>query len=99
MQAYQPNLFTRDDTFFGVCQALGDDFRFNPNWLRLALAVPLLWNPMVSFGAYAALAVLVLFSRLVVPNPRVATAAGPEADEASGPTPLERMEQPLAVAA
>ena len=99
MQDDRSNVFTRDDTFFGVCQALGDDFRFNPNWLRLALALPLLWNPLVSFGAYAALAVLVLFSRLVVPNPRVATAAGPEVDEASEPSLLERMEEPLAVAA
>ena len=30
------NLFTRDDTFFGICEGVGEDFGFNANWRRLA---------------------------------------------------------------
>ena len=36
MQTTQTSLIARDDTFLGVCQALGDDLGFNPLWLRLA---------------------------------------------------------------
>jgi phage shock protein C len=71
------NVLARDDTFFGVCEALGEDFRFNPNWLRVALGVGLLLNPLAALAAYAAGAVIVGLSRWLVPNPRLA-AAGPE---------------------
>lgn len=73
--------FMRDDTFLGVCEALGEDFRFNPNLLRIALAPLLIWNPLVTAGAYVAAAVVIALLRWIVPNPRVqseATAA-PEA--------------------
>ena len=36
MQALPRNPFTREDTLFGVCEALGEDFRFNPLLLRVA---------------------------------------------------------------
>ena len=69
-QTLPRNPFTREDTFFGVCQALGDDFRFNPIWLRLVFAGAFFWNPLAAMGAYVALGVVVLASRLVAPNPR-----------------------------
>ena len=59
MQAYQPTLFTRDDTFFGVCEALGEDFGFHPNLLRLPLGVALLWNPAVILSLYFGAGILV----------------------------------------
>ena len=62
--------FARDDTFFGVCHALGEDFGFHPNWLRLALGVGLLASPTAVVAIYAGLAVIVGFSRLLAPNPR-----------------------------
>ena len=64
------NVFARDDTFFGVCQAIGEDLGFNPNYLRIAFALPLLYAPVATVGAYFALALLVLLTRLVLPNPR-----------------------------
>lgn len=80
------NLLMRDDTFFGVCEAIGEDFGFNSNWLRLAFGVSLLWNPTVVVGAYLALGVLVAFSRLVVRNPKAAPATPAEA-AAAEPAP------------
>ena len=77
------NVFARDDTFFGVCQALGEDLGFNPNYLRIAIALPLLYAPVATLGVYFALAIVVLALRLVVPNPR----------KVSTETPIERPSQ------
>jgi len=64
------NLFTRPDTFLGTCQAVGDDLGFNPDLLRVAIALPLLWMPLWSVGAYAALTLVVVASRLIFPARR-----------------------------
>lgn len=93
------NLFTRDDTFFGVCEAIGEDFGFNSNWLRLVFGVALLWNPPAVAAAYLGLGVVVGFSRLVVRNPKAATAApaeAPSAEAAARPALTEQAELPLA---
>ena len=68
MQASNSSVLFREDTMFGVCQALGEDFGFNPLYLRMAFAVPVLFNPLYTFGAYAALGVVVALSRLIVPG-------------------------------
>ena len=65
------SVLARDDTFFGVCEALGEDFRFNPILLRLTFAGLLFWNPLAAVGAYAAAGVVVGVSRWLVPNPRI----------------------------
>lgn len=65
----------RDDTLLGVCEALGEDFGFNPNWLRVALAGGLLWNPAAIVGGYLAVGLLVAISRLVFPSASAAAAA------------------------
>ena len=83
----QPSLIARDETVLGVCAGLGEDLGFNPVWLRIALAAGLLWNPQAIVGAYLALGLLVLFSRLVSPNPRVRTAV-PAEPAAAEPEPL-----------
>ena len=70
MQTIPSNVFTRDDTFFGVCQAIGEDFGFNPLWLRLAFPAPLFFFPVQTIAAYFALGALVLLSRLIVREPR-----------------------------
>ena len=72
------NLFTRDDTLLGVCEALGQDFGFNPLWLRLAFTLAVFWNPVAAIGVYLALGTAVLLSRLIFPDPRLA--AQPEAE-------------------
>jgi phage shock protein C len=64
------NLFTRDDTFFGVCEALGQDLGFNANLLRVTLGVAVLWNPVLVLSIYAGLGVLVAVSRFAFPDRR-----------------------------
>jgi phage shock protein C len=76
MQPLPGNLFTRPDTLFGVCEGLGQDFGFNPNILRIALAAIILWNPIVAIGSYFALGLLVMLSRLICPDVRVAEVNG-----------------------
>jgi phage shock protein C len=68
MQSAQPSLFLRDDTFFGVCEALGEDFGFNPLFLRIVFAVALIWNPIAVVAAYAGAGVVVMISRWLAPN-------------------------------
>lgn len=69
------NVFTRDDTFFGVCQAIGDDFGFNPNYLRAVFGASLLFSPVAVLAFYAAAGIAVALSRLIVPEPRAAFAS------------------------
>lgn len=68
MQNARPNLFTRPDTFFGVCQGLGEDLRIHPNFLRLALAGLLYWNPAAALATYAGAGMIVLLTRLFFPD-------------------------------
>jgi len=72
------NVLARDDTFLGVCEALGEDFGFNPIYLRIVLGVGLLWNPLAMIGAYLALGAIVLVSRLLVRNPASAKVSAVE---------------------
>jgi phage shock protein C len=68
MQNETTNLFRRRDTFFGICEAVGQDFGFNPLYLRLAFVAPLFFFPVQTFAAYFALGGIVLTSRLLFPN-------------------------------
>lgn len=70
MQTSQPSVFARDHTILGICEALGEDFGFNPVFLRIPLAVCLLLNPWAVVATYAGLGLLVAFTRFVAPNPR-----------------------------
>ena len=82
------NLFTRPDTFFGVCQGLGEDTGIPPNLLRLGLAFSLFWNPLAAIGAYLALGLVVALSRVLSPALRrgEVTAAAAAASGPSGAT-------------
>ncbi len=71
MQRLSTSPLARHDTLLGVCQALGEDFGFNPVWLRLVLPVLLFMNPAATIGGYLAAGALVLGTRLLVPNPRI----------------------------
>jgi phage shock protein PspC (stress-responsive transcriptional regulator) len=64
------SIIARDDTLLGVCFALGEDFGFNPFYLRFALAAVVLWSLPAALGAYAALGSIVALSRLIAPDPR-----------------------------
>jgi phage shock protein PspC (stress-responsive transcriptional regulator) len=59
----------RDDTLLGACYAIGEDFGFNPFYLRLLFAVAMLAFPVMALTAYAALIALVTLTRWLVPNP------------------------------
>jgi phage shock protein PspC (stress-responsive transcriptional regulator) len=80
----------RDHTVLGVCEGLGEDFGFNPLYLRIVFAALLVWQPVYVVGVYLALGLLVLVSRLLVPTRRDARPAA-QAEAASS--------QELAVAA
>lgn len=66
------NMFLRNDTIFGVCEALGEDFGFNPNYLRVALILPIFWFPTEVAITYAALGLVVLASRFLFKDNKVA---------------------------
>jgi phage shock protein PspC (stress-responsive transcriptional regulator) len=67
-QENQIALPLRPHTIFGVCEAIGEDFGFNPVLLRVPFAATVLWSPIVAIGAYFALAAVVLASRLLFPQ-------------------------------
>ena len=66
-QKKQPNMMMRNDTILGVCQSLGEDFGFNPNYLRIALILPLFWMPVEMIALYFGLGLVVLASRTLFP--------------------------------
>jgi phage shock protein C len=105
MERAQTSILTRDDTFFGVCEGLGEDLRLHPNILRLAFALGLFFNPLASVAAYAGLGLFVAALRWFVPNPTVAVAEhAAEADEtapaeAPAPATAESEDEALSIAA
>lgn len=90
MQKSQPSLFGRADTMFGICQALGEDFGVSPTWFRIAFASAVIFNMEAAIGAYAAVGLLVLLTRVLHPSPRKAVAA--DADEAPKMAAVEATE-------
>lgn len=92
MQDYQTNTLLRPNTLLGVCEAIGEDFGFNANWLRVAFALPMFAMPLVTVTVYLALGLVVLATRLAWPNPRVTS-------EAAGVTETEVVERDYAFAA
>jgi phage shock protein PspC (stress-responsive transcriptional regulator) len=67
--AEAPSIIAREDTLLGVCHAIGEDFGFNPLWLRIAFAALLFWSPVGAFAGYAVLGAIVALSRWAAPNP------------------------------
>jgi phage shock protein PspC (stress-responsive transcriptional regulator) len=67
-QQDQVALPMRSHTIFGVCEGLGEDFGFNPVFLRVPLAASVLWSPALSVAIYFALGAVVLVSRLLFPR-------------------------------
>lgn len=75
MQSPQPSLFSRPDTFFGVCEAIGQDFGFNPNYLRVAFGATVLLSPVTVLATYVGLGAIVFASRRLFPARAVSVAA------------------------
>jgi len=99
MQSPQPALPLRDHTIHGVCEGLGEDFRFNPLWLRIVFAASLLWDPEAVVGIYLGLGLIVAVSRWLAPNPRPAHAPETAAAPAPAGAPEAEAREELAVAA
>jgi phage shock protein PspC (stress-responsive transcriptional regulator) len=95
VQENQVALPLRSHTIFGVCEAIGEDFGFNPVLLRVPFAATVLWSPMWAIAAYFALGAVVLLSRLVAPNKR-SSAAQPAVEVASAQIEDSSEELPLA---
>lgn len=62
------NIFFRNDTMLGVCEAIGQDFGFHPNWLRIALAGGIFFAPLAVIGGYLAAGVIVAATRWIAPD-------------------------------
>ena len=75
VQDSQPALPLRSHTILGACEAIGEDFGFNPVYLRVPFAGVVLFSPLAAIGAYLGLSLLVLVSRLAFPNPKTAAAS------------------------
>jgi phage shock protein PspC (stress-responsive transcriptional regulator) len=58
----------RSHTILGVCEAIGEDFGFNPVLLRIPFAAGVLWSPVAMVVIYFALGLVVLTSRLMFPR-------------------------------
>jgi phage shock protein PspC (stress-responsive transcriptional regulator) len=87
------NLFTRDDTFLGVCEAIGEDFRISPLLLRLGMTAFLFFNPLAAVATYLGAGILIALSRWIAPNPRVTAPAAAE------PEVVPAEPEPMAIAA
>jgi len=67
-QENQVALPLRSHTILGVCEAIGEDFGFNPTFLRIPFAASVLYSPLWAVVAYFALGAVVLASRLLFPK-------------------------------
>jgi phage shock protein C len=76
----------RNDTLLGVCEALGHDLGFNPNFLRVPLAAGIIFAPLLMVGIYLSLGVLVFASRTFFPDRTAAATAQPV--EVAAPQPV-----------
>ena len=70
-QVNQVALPLRSHTILGVCEAIGEDFGFNPTFLRVPFAASVLYSPTYAIAAYLALGLLVLASRMIFPKKKV----------------------------
>ena len=85
----------RPHTILGVCEAIGEDFGFNPAFLRIPFAASVLISPTYAIGAYFLLGAIVLLSRVLAPKKTVAVAEVEEAVVAAKANEVEA-ELPLA---
>lgn len=78
----------RPHTILGVCEALGDDFGFNPVYLRVAFAAGLFFSATWVIAAYLGLAAIVAVSRWASPVPSAQPVAAAEIVEQEEPLKL-----------
>ena len=86
----------RPHTILGVCEAIGEDFGFNPAFLRIPLAASVLISPTYAIGGYLLLGLIVLLSRILSPK---RTTSVVETEEAAAPAKANGPEAELPLAA
>ena len=91
----EPALPFRSDTILGVCEAVGQDFGFNPLYLRLAFAGLFYFNPLMVIGTYLTLGAGVALARWLYPV-RTPPVARPAANRAAPAAENEDSETSLA---
>src|SRR4029434_10490479 len=64
----QTPLPLRNDTILGVCEAIGQEFGFNPLWLRFAFIAPMSFSITLTVAVYLALGLVVAATRYFAPN-------------------------------
>ena len=87
-QVNQVALPLRSHTILGVCEAIGEDFGFNPVLLRIPFAASVIYSPLLSIGTYLALGLVVLASRWFFP--KVTPASEQPASEQAAPANEQR---------
>lgn len=80
-QENQVALPLRSHTILGVCEAIGEDFGFNPIFLRAPFAASVLYSPTWAIAAYFAVGAIVLASRLLFPKPNATKIAEPVVED------------------
>ena len=95
-QDNQTALPLRPHTILGVCEAIGEDFGFSPNWLRIPLAASVLFSPTMAVAAYLALGVVVLASRLAFPKAKTAISGSADGQAVPANDPAKADELPIA---
>jgi len=68
----QPSLFARPDTFFGVCQGIGEDLGIHPNLFRVAFGMAFFFVPLATLATYFSLGLVVAATRYAFPVPSFA---------------------------
>lgn len=92
--------FMRDDTFLGVCQALGEGFRIPPTLLRIAIAPVVVWQPVMSMAVYAVAGLLIAVLNWIVPGaPAAATPSAQRDNVKSANCAMDQEELEFAQAA
>ncbi len=71
IQDNQIALPLRSHTILGVCEAIGDDFGFNPVFLRVPLAASVIVSPFWAFATYFILGIIVFASRQLFPKAKL----------------------------
>jgi len=89
-QVNQVALPLRSHTILGVCEAIGEDFGFNPIFLRIPLAASVIWHPMIAVAIYLGLGAVVLASRLLFPKAKTIEPLSPTESAANEPQELKK---------
>jgi len=99
IQMIRSSPLAREDTLLGVCQAVGEEFGFNPLWLRIAFGVALLLSPAVVVAAYLVLGLATVIARLAFPSPAAREADEPRHESGAKAEAADGRSEPLDIAA